>query len=279
MPQISVTRGVVSRIDVDSNSVMRLQIDAAINPGNSGGPVFDEHGHVVGVASAHLRGAGNIGYIIPSKIVDAFMKMCGIGMEVDVEDKYCRLGSLVIRHSNSSSGAGAAGVLLEPPHHVPGIPNLDTVGLQCLKSKALQRHLGLVKLDLEGGIRIVGTTAGSKAGHRQRDSEDDDDEDGDGNRLNGDKVLLAINGCPIGMDGTIQLSSTRPDERINYRSLVTCQRMGLKVTLDVLRKKQRRELEIVLDQSRFLVSQYDDFYHGPTFRSRATPRSVEGTKR
>ena len=104
MPQISVTRGVVSRIDVDSNSVMRLQIDAAINPGNSGGPVFDEHGHVVGVASAHLRGAGNIGYIIPSKILYAFMKMCGIGMEVDVEDKYCGLGSLIVRHNNSSSG-------------------------------------------------------------------------------------------------------------------------------------------------------------------------------
>ena len=31
--QISVTRGVVSRIDVDSNYVLRIQIDAAINPG------------------------------------------------------------------------------------------------------------------------------------------------------------------------------------------------------------------------------------------------------
>ena len=37
--QISVTRGVVSRIDVDGDSVLRIQIDAAINPGNSGGPV------------------------------------------------------------------------------------------------------------------------------------------------------------------------------------------------------------------------------------------------
>ena len=35
--QISVTRGVVSRIDVDSHYVLRIQIDAAINPGNSGG--------------------------------------------------------------------------------------------------------------------------------------------------------------------------------------------------------------------------------------------------
>lgn len=38
--QISVTRGVVSRIDVDSQYVLRIQIDAAINPGNSGGVRF-----------------------------------------------------------------------------------------------------------------------------------------------------------------------------------------------------------------------------------------------
>ena len=60
IPQILVTHGVVSRINVDLNLVMQLQIDAAINPGDSGEPVFDEHGHVVGVASVHLRGAGNI---------------------------------------------------------------------------------------------------------------------------------------------------------------------------------------------------------------------------
>jgi len=29
--------------------------------------------------------------------------------------------------------------------------------------------------------------------------------------------------------------------------------------LDVLRDKQKKELEMVLDMSRFLVSQYDDF--------------------
>jgi S1-C subfamily serine protease len=245
--QISVTRGVVSRIDVDSHSVMRLQIDAAINPGNSGGPVFDENGQVVGVASAHLRGAGNIGYIIPSKIVDVFMKMCTDGIEVDVEDKFCGLGSLVVGYDNPGGVMG--------PKHVPGIPNLATVGSQSLESKALRRHLGLVELDLDGGIRIVGATGTDV----KLENEDDKTDANNSHRLNCDDVLLAINGCSIGMDGTIQLSPSRPDERINYRSLVTCQRVGSKVTLDVLRKKQRQEFDVVLDQSRFLVSQYDDF--------------------
>ncbi|CAJ1359299.1 unnamed protein product [Effrenium voratum] len=54
---ISVTRGVVSRIDVNLDGLLRIQIDAAINPGNSGGPVLGAHGLVVGMASSHLKNA------------------------------------------------------------------------------------------------------------------------------------------------------------------------------------------------------------------------------
>ncbi len=77
--RISVTRGVVSRIDfqpyshtrVDSHLV--IQIDAAINPGNSGGPVLQD-GKVVGVAFQGLRQADNTGYIIPIPVVSRFLK-------------------------------------------------------------------------------------------------------------------------------------------------------------------------------------------------------------
>ena len=76
--RISVTRGVVSRIDfqpyshtrVDSHLV--IQIDAAINPGNSGGPVLQD-GKVVGVAFQGLRQADNTGYIIPTPVVQRFL--------------------------------------------------------------------------------------------------------------------------------------------------------------------------------------------------------------
>jgi S1-C subfamily serine protease len=249
--QISVTRGVVSRIDVDSHSVLRMQIDAAINPGNSGGPVFDESGHVVGVACAHLRSASNIGYIIPSKIVEVFLGMCMEGVEADIRDRYCGLGGLVVVGKGHGGGS----------RHVPGIPSLATIGSQNLESRSLRRQLGLVDLKIDGGIRIVGAS-GCKVGGGDVSDADDNYDDG---RLRRDDVLLGINGHPIGMDGTIQLSPTRPDERINYRSLVTCQRVGSSVTLDVFRNKQRRELEVVLDQSRFLVSQYDDFDAFPLY--------------
>ena len=44
---ICVTEGVVSRIDMQSESLC-IQVDSAINPGNSGGPAFNSKGEVTG---------------------------------------------------------------------------------------------------------------------------------------------------------------------------------------------------------------------------------------
>jgi len=80
---LSVTRGVVSRIQQwnyshsGSDAHLVIQTDAAINPGNSGGPVLQD-GKVVGVAFQGLTQADNIGYLIPSIVVEHFLK--------DIED-------------------------------------------------------------------------------------------------------------------------------------------------------------------------------------------------
>jgi len=99
--RISVTEGVVSRIETDTyvhsgaDSHLVIQTDAAINPGNSGGPVI-QNGKVVGVAFQGLRMADNIGYMIPTTVVEHFLK--------DIEDgKY--------------DGFGSLGVLLYPGLH------------------------------------------------------------------------------------------------------------------------------------------------------------------
>ena len=42
-----------------------IQMSAAINPGNSGGPLLNVNGEVVGINSAIIQGAQNVGYIIP----------------------------------------------------------------------------------------------------------------------------------------------------------------------------------------------------------------------
>lgn len=83
--RLSVTRGIVSRIDFQPyshsgmDSHLAIQIDAAINPGNSGGPVM-QNGKVVGVAFQGYSGdvAQNVGYMIPTPVIHRFLK--------DVED-------------------------------------------------------------------------------------------------------------------------------------------------------------------------------------------------
>jgi S1-C subfamily serine protease len=89
---ISVTKGIVSRIQTDmyahsgADGHLVVQTDAAINPGNSGGPVILD-GNVVGVAFQGMRQADNIGYMIPTTIINHFL--------LDVNDgKYDGFGSL-----------------------------------------------------------------------------------------------------------------------------------------------------------------------------------------
>ena len=95
--RLSVTRGVVSRIDYNAythsgrESHRAIQIDAAINPGNSGGPVMQDD-KVVGVAFQGFRGdvAQNVGYMIPTPVIRRFLK--------DVEDgKYDHYVDIAIR--------------------------------------------------------------------------------------------------------------------------------------------------------------------------------------
>jgi len=76
--KISITEGVVSRVEVtsyaqSSRKMLTVQIDAAINPGNSGGPVVKD-GKLVGIAMQVFQSGQNIGYMIPTLIIDHFFE-------------------------------------------------------------------------------------------------------------------------------------------------------------------------------------------------------------
>lgn len=114
--RLSVTRGVVSRVDfrpyahsgIDSH--LTIQIDAAINPGNSGGPVLQK-GKVVGVAFQGFSGdvAQNVGYMIPTPVIRRFL--------TDISDgTYDRYMDLSITTFNTLNPAMRAGL---------GLPNND----------------------------------------------------------------------------------------------------------------------------------------------------------
>ena len=114
--RLSVTRGVVSRVDfrpyahsgIDSH--LTIQIDAAINPGNSGGPVLQK-GKVVGVAFQGFSGdvAQNVGYMIPTPVIRRFL--------TDIADgTYDRYMDLSLTTFNTLNPALRAGL---------GLPNND----------------------------------------------------------------------------------------------------------------------------------------------------------
>ncbi len=77
--ELSITEGVVSRIEVSTYShshrqLLNVQTDAAINPGNSGGPVFMGD-KMVGVAFQGMNAvmAQSTGYFVPVPIIQRFL--------------------------------------------------------------------------------------------------------------------------------------------------------------------------------------------------------------
>lgn len=127
--RLSVTRGVVSRVDfrpyahsgIDSH--LTIQIDAAINPGNSGGPVLQK-GHVVGVAFQGFSGdvAQNVGYMIPTPVIRRFL--------TDISDgKYDRYMDLSITTFNTLNPAIRRGLGLSNDDRGVLVSNVASAGV------------------------------------------------------------------------------------------------------------------------------------------------------
>lgn len=75
----SLTRGIVSAINrrlpgaTWSLTEPLIQTDASINPGSSGGPLLDACGAVIGITTAMLPDAQNIGFAIPVALVQSMI--------------------------------------------------------------------------------------------------------------------------------------------------------------------------------------------------------------
>ena len=103
----TVTRGIVSALDrtltAEGITLQDLvQTDAAINPGNSGGPLVDAAGQVVGVNTAIIGDAQNIGFSIA---ID----------EVKPLIEEIRAGGGEVRGDQAFLGVNTTDVATEPP--------------------------------------------------------------------------------------------------------------------------------------------------------------------
>lgn len=82
----TVTLGVVSGIGRENMNLSRyenfIQTDASINPGNSGGPLFNLQGEVIGINTAIINFAQNIGFAIPSNMASRIIDQLKTGGKV-----------------------------------------------------------------------------------------------------------------------------------------------------------------------------------------------------
>jgi len=112
-----------------------IQTDAAINPGNSGGPLVNLAGQVIGISSATVMGAENIGFAIPiaaakQDLVD--LKKHGRIIKASLGVRYVTLSKAIQEKNNLAVDCGAW-VVKEPipgdQAVVPGSP-ADRAGIK-----------------------------------------------------------------------------------------------------------------------------------------------------
>ena len=101
--KISRTEGVVSRVEFvtylhsGADAHLAIQTDSAINPGNSGGPVIQD-GKVVGVAFQTNTRLNDVGFFIPTPVIQRFLR----DIEDGRYDGYVELGLVTSNLFNTS---------------------------------------------------------------------------------------------------------------------------------------------------------------------------------
>jgi S1-C subfamily serine protease len=160
--QISYTRGVVSRIQVESyvhignRAFLAVQTDAAINPGNSGGPVIQDD-KVVGVAFEGLTGLQSTGYFIPTVMIRHFLTDIKDGTYNGVPDSGLQMVALqnpAFRRMLKLPDDTKHGVRVD---RILDIPETQ----QVMKVNDVVMKVGDYPVDKDGTITYEGNTVGA----------------------------------------------------------------------------------------------------------------------
>ena len=162
--QISYTRGVVSRIEVEcyvhpgNRAFLAVQTDAAINPGNSGGPVIQDD-KVVGVAFEGVPGLQSTGFFIPTVIIHHFLDDIKDGTYDGVPEAGLRLSALqnpAFRRMLKIADDSKQGVRVDAVLDIPTTQAL-------IKPNDVIMQVGDYPVDEDGTITYDGNTVGVSA--------------------------------------------------------------------------------------------------------------------
>ncbi len=96
----TVTKGIVSNLDVEMNGHHYLQTDAALNHGNSGGPLLNEQGDVIGVNTAVVKQATKVGLAIPIAAVLTLLEQQHVAVVTNLQNA----GTAVKANAGATTG-------------------------------------------------------------------------------------------------------------------------------------------------------------------------------
>jgi serine protease Do len=144
-----------------------IQTDASINPGNSGGPLFDQHGRVIGIATAIFSQSGGnigIGFATPINLARSVVDQLrttgkvvrgwlGVSIQPLGQDLRQALGL------GDLEGALVADVQRDSPAEKSGLKRGDVVvaldGKPVVEPGALSRAIAMMKPGSDARLRII----------------------------------------------------------------------------------------------------------------------------
>jgi putative serine protease PepD len=190
----TVTLGIVSAkgrsIDTQSETGAAehltglIQTDAAINPGNSGGPLVNASAEVVGINSAGVQGANNIGFAIDINSVKDIVTQLEQGKNVDASAPFLGVATVAVSDLDSqtrqqfdvtvnsgllvetvSSGSGADKAGLKEGDVITKVDGKDVKSSDDLRNAIQGNKAGdtiTIEIERNGQTQTVTATLGSR---------------------------------------------------------------------------------------------------------------------
>lgn len=127
----TLTSGIISGLNRENINLSRyedfIQTDASINPGNSGGPLLNIKGEIIGINTAIINYAQNIGFAIPSNMVKSITSQLIEYGEVKRGWLGVGLESVVKGDKSELDGVRVSSVYEGEPAHRAGIREGDII--------------------------------------------------------------------------------------------------------------------------------------------------------